>query len=681
MEKRLTVMLLFVVVLSSLISAQLTTNEPKDIYHLGDKLFVTVNNIKGTSAGNLNVDLVCSNSTVNLLKISARAFSVEGGQSYSIPYKLLTKEDLEIEDLNSIVGDCKMRSNLGSEVIFTKDFVISNSINVNSNINKISFNPGEEFELSINAMRADGNPFNGFFRIGNLTDLEGSIEEGSITKNIKLDNDKPAGDYFASIEVYSLDENREITNYGSNEIYVMVNQVPTSVETALSDLEVVPGNELKINPSILDQSGENILGQIQVNLIDPDENKMTYNVVSAETLTITTLTNATRGEWMIYATANGLKSESTFTFLGVEKIDYTLENSVLTIKNIGNVDYFGIVKLDIGGVVQEIELKLDIAEEKEFVLEAPEGEYEINIDNGQDSYSATGFLTGNAIGVKEMGGGNLINFSFVWVILIFLMGGIGFVMMGMYRKTEVVSSKTSFGSKLKSLGSKAKLPGFKKRSSSSFVPIKKEKEEEDIIDLTTKDALKAESTLVMNGEKVNTSIVTVKIKDKDSYNENIQKDIVDLIKKNCGEKGVLDLKDDYIYLIFSPLITRSYKNNLLAVKIALSISRDLSAYNKKMSGDLNYGISVNQGDLISKKTGVKLRYTGVSNTIPFANKIAELSKNNVLVPESIRKGLIRDLKVLVVDEINKKKIYSVEEIKDREANKDKLNDLLKRMDK
>lgn len=117
----------------------------------------------------------------------------------------------------------------------------------------------------------------------------------------------------------------------------------------------------------------------------------------------------------------------------------------------------------------------------------------------------------------------------------------------------------------------------------------------------------------------------------------------------------------------------------MAVKIALNISKDLAAYNKKMSGDLKYGISVNQGDLVSKKSGAKLKYTGIGNTIPFANKIAEISDGNVLVPETIRRGLMRDLKVLVVNEINKKKIYSVEEIKNTEANKEKLNDLLKRI--
>jgi hypothetical protein len=88
--------------------AQLTISEPEEVYNLGDKLYVSLEGIRGSDEGNLNIDLVCNNQNYNLLRISARAFSKDRDQYYSIPYKTLTKEDLEINNLQEIVGTCKI---------------------------------------------------------------------------------------------------------------------------------------------------------------------------------------------------------------------------------------------------------------------------------------------------------------------------------------------------------------------------------------------------------------------------------------------------------------------------------------------------------------------------------------------------------------------------------------------
>ncbi len=676
MKRGIIALWMMIFIFFGLVGAELSVSEPNDVYNLGDKLYITATNLKGYESGNLNIDLICSNATINLLKISARAFSFDGGQSYSIPYKILTREDLEIVDLNSIVGTCRMKTNLALEVVESKSFVISNDLNINANINKLKFSPGDEAIIDIDVKRADGEPFDGFYSISNFTVIEGEIKEGMAVKNIQIPNDMEAGEYFMKIEAYDLDSERGKMNNGSVDLYVVINQVPTSIESGISDVEVVPGNNLKINPSILDQSGRIINGSIYVYVTDPDENKYDYNVLSGETLAISTFTNSTQGKWKFYSVASGLSQEGEFEVLGVERIDYTFENGILIVQNVGNIDYYGLVEVSIGDFVNEIDLKLKMGEEKKFILEAPEGEYDINIDDGENSFQGSGFLTGNAIGVTEMGkggGGRILNFSFMWLFLIFLAGSLGFVMIGMYRKTKVVSSKTSFKSKVKGMG--GRLTNWKKFK-------KPDKEgEKGIIDLTAQKLIGAESVLSMSGEKVSTTIVAVKIKDKDSFSEAIQRDVVNIIKNNCGNKGVVDVKEDFIYLIYSPLITRSYKNSLLAMQVALNIEKNLVDYRKKLSGDLKFGISVNNGDLVSKKNGVKLRYASIGTLFTLSNKLAETAENNVLIPEIIRKSLMRNLKVVKVDDIGKIKAYSVSEIKNIEANNDKLKDLLKRMNK
>ena len=244
-------------------------------------------------------------------------------------------------------------------------------------------------------------------------------------------------------------------------------------------------------------------------------------------------------------------------------------------------------------------------------------------------------------------------------------------MIGMYRKTNVVSPKTSFTSKVKGLGGKL----------THWKSFDKSEGEKGIIDLTVGKTIGAESMLTMSGEKVNTTVVTIKIKDKDSFNESIQGEVVNIIKASCGTKGVVDVKEDFIYLIYSPLITRSYKNNLLAVQVALNIEKSLNVYKKKLNGELKFGISVNNGDLVSSKQGVKLRYTSLGSFFTLSNKLAEKADNIILISEVIKTSLMRELKVTKVDDVGKVKVYSVEGIKNIEANNDKLKDLLKRMHK
>jgi len=675
--KRVIVMLLISLILClSLVFAELRASEPNDIYNLGDKLFITITDIKGSETGNLNVDLICSNSTVNLLKLSARAFSSEGGQSYSIPYKFLTKGDLEIDDLSAIVGDCRIKTNLANEIIESKSFVISRDLNVNANLNKVVLSPGDSVHLNIDVSRADGDSFEGFFRIMNFSAIEGEVVGGIVDKDIVIESSMPAGNYFMSIEVYDLDLENNVMNSGSENLFVEIKQVPTSIEMGISDLEIVPGNNFKINPSILDQSGIVMNGTVSIYVTDPDEKKYDYSAVSGTTIDIPFMMNATQGTWTVYAFSNGLSQENQVDVLGVERINYSFENSILRIENVGNIDYYGVVDVGIGEMTHNLELTLKKGTFKEYVLEAPEGEYEITVNDGENIYTGSGFLTGNAIGIRELGGGGGIKgFSFIWVFLVLLVGCMGFIMIGMFKKTKVVS-KTSFKDKVKGTGKK--LINFKGKKK----VVDTSKEDKNIIDLTKKEEMgDAESTLVIDGDKVKTTIVAIKIKDKDAFTDDIQHDVVKIIKENCGAKGVVDVKEDFIYLIYSPLITKSYKNDLYASKVALNIVKSLTEYKKKMSGDLKFGVSVNHGNLVSKKEGVKLKYTGLENTFLLSNKIAEKSENNVLVPDKIRNGLMRDLKVTKVDNIGDVKIFVIEEIKDREANKAKLDDLLKRMEK
>ena len=156
-------------------------------------------------------------------------------------------------------------------------------------------------------------------------------------------------------------------------------------------------------------------------------------------------------------------------------------------------------------------------------------------------------------------------------------------------------------------------------------------------------------------------------------------------------KGLIDWRGDYVFVVFSPIVTKTYKNEALAAKAGMAILSELNAYNKKFKDKVKFGIGVHVGELVASKgkgsrsadpklrsSGAKLKYTSIGNTISLAKRIADSGNGKLLISNGIRKKLLRDLKVSKGDEIGGNQIYEVNEIKDRKADEARLKELLKR---
>ena len=265
--RKLVIMLISVMLLG-LASAAITLNDPASTYNLGDKLYVSASGIVGADSGNLNIDLVCGTTKVNLVKISARSFDSTGEQTYSIPYKILSKGDLEIEDFSKILGSCKVLANLNGQSVSTKDFVITDDIGVFANLDSTDYNPGENIQLTIKANRADGTLFNGFFQITGSTEISGVIKDGISTQVFSMLETTSAGVYDLNLVVYDTDNDGRL-NQGEIPIKFIINQVPTSITSSISNVEVTPKEELTFGAEVLDQTSEKIKGSVSLQIISP----------------------------------------------------------------------------------------------------------------------------------------------------------------------------------------------------------------------------------------------------------------------------------------------------------------------------------------------------------------------------------------------------------------------------
>ena len=684
MEKTSYISFLIVVLMSSFVFADISLSEPEEIYNLGDKIYIHAEGLIGAEIGNLNVNLVCGNNTVNLVRWPASDFSVDEEQDFSTS-KLLVDKDLEISNLTEIIGQCQIVLSLGDQVASTKLFTISNQVFVSASTDKTSYNPGEKILVSIDATKENGDLVNGFVEVTNSISFNKAVEEGFVSEEFSMPETTSAGNYVMEIRVYDVGSDG-VLNEGFTTTSFNINQVASSLILSLSDVEVVPGSNITLGTGVFDQSGKEILGTVSVKIISPNNEEIEVSIPAGEFSTLEFPINATAGFWRVIAMFDDLEEEREFEMIKSSKMEFNIGNGVLEITCVGNWECNGSVDVQIGEVNKELELsEMEVGEVRKFSLRAPQGEYDVIVSDGESLVNRQVLLTGSAISIRDSNGGGIFKAYWVmWVFLIIILGAMGSILFMKSQKTKTLK-EDKFGKIMNMIKSKFV---SKVSSNLNFIPKSPKvqgldtenynHEDKTLVDMTKGTSGSAESALVLKGEKYTSVIVALSIKNYATLGGNAKNMLAKAIDETKELKGLVDHREDYIFIVFSPLVTKTYKNEILASKTGLKILKSLNDYNKKFKEKIEFNLGVHVGELISSKVEGKLKYTGLGNTISLAKRIADSDNGKLLVSEDIRKKMLRDLKVVKAGEIGKNQTYEVSEIRDREANSAKLKELLKR---
>lgn len=692
-----------VVLMCSGVFADISISEPLDVYNLGDRLYIDLAGLRGATTGNLDIDLSCENKSINMVRIPARAFSSGEDQTYSIPYKVLDWEDLGILNLKDIVGTCQIISKLGNDVASSKTFEISDDILVNIALDKMEYNPGETVNVKIGAVKDNGVNVNGFAEAGGVSSFSKAIEEGVAQESFAISETAESGLYELNVRAYDVG-NVGVMNDGTGTGTYFVRQVATSLILSLSDVQVVPGNNFSIGVEVFDQSGIDMVGSSSVKIVSPDDEEAQSVVQTGDFVLIDLASNSSVGTWRIVSQFDDLVIEREFEMLALQKVDFDFEEAVLIVRNTGNVLYNKTIDVLIGEDTMTLDLKIGIGEVRKFSLEAPVGNYEVVVGDGDYEVSRQVLLTGNAISVSDLkGSGFLKNNSIVWIFFIVVFGGIGGILVMRFEKTRKVDGKENLfrkmlgklkkhgkaGAKIKKKVSdkvpeKVKLHvedslNFTKKSPASHSLDVRNYSHEDktMVDFTKKGSGTAEAALVLKGEKHISSVVCLGVKNFEALGDVARNALREVVEKSRG-KGLVDYRSDYVFILFSPLATRTYKNEGLAVKCGAAILENLKGYNKKFRDKMEFGIGVHAGDLIASKEQGKLKYTGIGNTISFAKRMSDIDSGKVVVSDVVRKKLMRELGVVKGKEIGDNQTYVLGEIKNRSGDAERLKQLLKR---
>ena len=113
----------------------------------------------------------------------------------------------------------------------------------------------------------------------------------------------------------------------------------------------------------------------------------------------------------------------------VEEGEFGCDGLVITITNVGNVIYKRTSDGAIGNESMVLDLNIGLGEVRKFGLGAPSGEYEVVIDDGIYSVNHRDLLTGKAISISDLKDVGVVRgYSVIWLVLIVVLGGVGFVL-------------------------------------------------------------------------------------------------------------------------------------------------------------------------------------------------------------------------------------------------------------
>jgi len=166
----------------------------------------------------------------------------------------------------------------------------------------------------------------------------------------------------------------------------------------------------------------------------------------------------------------------------------------------------------------------------------------------------------------------------------------------------------------------------------------------------SKDQSKAEqipiSHIVDKGEKQESSILSVKIKNSEELKNNTEAlKAIDSALWKAKESGAkIYSEGDYRIIVLAPVLTKEKVNTIKALITTQTIERMLNAYNKRHDPKIQFGIGAHIGNLIVENKDKKFRFISVNNTISATKRISQHSDNDVLLSESMHRQTIGKVK-------------------------------------
>jgi len=667
--------------LLSVVSAGIYFSQISGPYNLGDIVSVDIN-IEPIKEGPFKLKLFCNGN-------SKEVFNGPPITNIKIPLNSYWIGDLR--------GDCYFSGEYyGESERSYPDFKISNELTISLVTESIFAKPGETINIKGFVKRLNGAGSEGEIEVdfpllslmsNNLTDqnLSSNTENGVFHEKVRngefsidfpLPKNIAAGDYKINLKAYEKTSSGEKTNEGSAIINLKVSQVLTSIDISLNKNNFNPGESLIIKPVLLDQTGGIIHDQLSIIITDENLNRIFEKVVqSEETVEYKIPTNQHSGYYTIKISSGDLNLSKSFYLNEKAIASFELLNSTLIIKNIGNIRYKKDVQIELNGKPFVKKVDLDLGETKEFKLTGTEGSYDVRVSDGENELKQGGvLLTGSVIGVSEDKERTVIEkinpIIWIFLIIVLLSGSILFFVNVRKRKSVAYPIEKSEEKKYLKLDNLNKEKGVEEKG------IKETKKLSLVLPKRLVSPTEAEAGMVLTGSKSRVAVLALKIKNK------INKDLKIVLENSLDpiyeKKGCVYEHGDFVIAIFSPLVTKTFRNEIDAVKVAEKILISLKSHNDKFKDKIEFGIGINSGEILNEIRENKLIFTALGNSIIDAKKLADLaSKEQILLTKEAHEKTISETKT-EKKSFGEIEAFELKRVADSDKNKKFIEDFLKR---
>ncbi len=398
MKKILILLLIMLVILAIPFGkAAIVMKEPSSIYNLGDGLETSLNILELEKIqGLIKVSLECNSSFLFYVMPITIEANIE--KKIEVPQIHFSREMLgnchvfaQIENFNGSALDSAR----------TKDFFVSNIINIALEINKKTFLPGEKVEINAKAIKENGKGAEGIASIILIENQSAILKNGSFSLSYVLP-EKIVGRQEIVVSVEDSAGNKGIARESIN-----VKAVPKDMVLQLNNRTFLPGEKLSVKAILLDQIGNVLDENSSVSLKNPEGKEAAIKVIKAgENFEYVFANDAKPGDWHVVAYAAGMERKELVYVKEHASISISIEGGILEIRNTGNVVYNKPIEINFeksGKTITVIKnLNLSIGEEKKFELSAPQGNYDVTINSETAEKTFKNIaLTGNVVDVIE----------------------------------------------------------------------------------------------------------------------------------------------------------------------------------------------------------------------------------------------------------------------------------------
>lgn len=591
--KRELILVLLLLTVIPMASAEIFITQPESVYSLGDSMQIQAT-IRPNAPTNdfMLMQLICTNITFDIYR---NYFNLNPQEERQVDIDFLVDNSLGLGDEE----ECYVLASYGEDSVESIMFDVTRKISIGLNLAKKIWEPGEKMDITGTAIKMNGQGANGFVDI--LIEPAGLsasaiVSNGSFNLSLILPDDY-SGEQIVNSRVYEKNVRNEVTNEGDSESIIEIRAKLSQIRINLNSNSINPGDSVDYTIELVDQGGNVMSGDVAVTIFKPNGLAFLEEIKSSGTQsTIQTFSNSSAGYWKIEAALGNTTETKLFYVEEKRELTFSLLNETLLVTNVGNVIFEGPIEIFIGSENEIIQVKLGVGENKKYKLSAPEGDYQVVAKEGDKEVNFGAIsLTGRVVDIGEVGegiSGAVKNNWIAWIFIVAILGVLA--LMFFYRK------------------------GLSDALQAKFTRTPKN-----------------EDGIVSNGARFEAGVVLLNTAENlDSYSLAAVEQAVEKAKEYGA--GV-NYDGAHRIMLFTPLLTKKKDNIETALKAANEMENVLKDYNRKHSHQVKYGIGVNFGHIIAENKAGKMRFVSVGNVISLAKRMSAQAKEEILVSDAFHR--------------------------------------------